>query len=115
MTNATSAHFYDLNVWSQSSGELSLTAYEWELSPPGDNLQTNTRRYYTRTFQAPQDIKEIEFLLGDLYLNEYPLTDYDVWTSADDMLNSDTPDNIRLWLVSLPSYDVPIIALQTTL
>ena len=114
MTTHTQTHpaqFYDLNLWSQSNGELCLTAYEWEATPSGDNLQANTNRYYTRTFQAPEDLKEIEFLLGDLYLNEYPLTDYDTWVDLDEVLNEDTPEAIRIWLNSLPDYEVPKITL----
>lgn len=105
------ANFYDLNVWSQSKGELSLTAYEWETTPDGRDLQTNTNRYYTRTFQAPEDIKEIECLLNDLYVNEYPLTDYDTWIDLEDILHENTPESIRLWLNSLPGYNIPTVNL----
>jgi len=105
------AQFYDLNVYGPSKGELCLTAYEWETTPDGRDLQTNSSVYYTRTFQAPQDIKEIEFLLKDLYLNQYPLTDYDTWVDLEDILNEDTPDTIKLWLNSLPGYNIPIITM----
>jgi hypothetical protein len=105
------AQFYDLNVWGPAKGELCLTAYEWEATPDGRDLQTNTKVYYTRTFQAPQDIKEIEFLLKDMYLNQYPLTDYDTWVDLDEVLNEDTPETIKIWLNSLPDYKVPNITM----
>ena len=103
------AQFYDLNIYGPARGELCLTAYEWELTPSGDNLQTNTKVYYTRSFHAPGDMKEIEFLLKDLYLNQFPLTDYDTWVDLDEVLNSDTPESIKLWLNSLPDYKVPSV------
>lgn len=105
----TTAQFYDLNLWSNDSGSLYLTAYEWEATPDGRDLQTNSSVYYTREFQAPEDIKEIEFLLKDLYVNQYPLTDYDAWVDLDDILNKDTPETIKLWLNSLPDYKIPSI------
>lgn len=105
------AQFYDLNIWSQSKGGLSLTAYEWELTPDGKDLQTNTNKFYTISFKAPQNTKEIEFLLKDLYLNQYPLTDYDTWIDLDKILNEDTPETIKIWLNSLPDYKVPNITM----
>lgn len=105
------AQFYDLNLWSQSKGELCLTAYEWMATPDGRDLQTNSSVYYTRTFQAPEDLREIEFLLKDLYLNQYPLTDYDTWVDLDEILNEDTPESIRIWLNSLPGYNIPNITM----
>lgn len=109
ITKTHPAQFYDLNLYGPSKGELCLTAYEWEATQDGRHLQTNSSVYYTRTFQAPQDIKEIEFLLKDLYLNQYPLTDYDTWIDLDEVLNSDTPETIKLWLNSLPDYRIPTI------
>lgn len=99
------AEYYDLNVYSSEDGELSLSAYEWEYDPEGF-LQTNSSKYYTITFTAPKDIKEIEFLLDDLYVNHYPLTDYDVWVDIDAVLNKNTPKAIYDFLDSLPIYDV---------
>jgi hypothetical protein len=105
------AQFYDLNIYAPNSSELCLTAYEWETTPDGMDLQTNTNVYYTRSFQAPGDMKEIEFLLKDLYLNQFPLTDYDTWVDLDEVLNGNTPESIKVWLNSLPGYTIPNITM----
>jgi hypothetical protein len=102
------AQYYDLNVWSSYHNKLTLSAYEWELSSEGD-IQQNSSKYYSITFTAPKDMKEIEFLLDDLYLNQYPLTDYDEWRDLDELLTKKTPEAIFDFLDSLPMYDVPIV------
>jgi hypothetical protein len=103
------AEYYDLNVWSDESNSLMLTAYEWELTPEGDSLQMNSSVYYSKTFT---ELAEIEFLLGDLYLNHYPFTDYDEWRDLSEVYNDHTPESIKLWLEALPAYEVPKIALE---
>jgi hypothetical protein len=102
------AEYYDLNVWGSDSGVLYLTAYEWELAPDGE-IQMNTEKYWSIDFKAPEDIKEIEFLLGDLYINQFPLTDLDEWRDLDTLYNDKTPKRIKDFLEILPMYDVPIV------
>jgi hypothetical protein len=104
------AQYYDLNVWGPDSNTLYLTAYEWETAPDGQ-LQMNTEKYHTVKFELLADLLEIEFLLDDLYVNQYPLTDYDEWRDLDDVYNENTPQAIRQFLEALPMYDVPAIAL----
>lgn len=101
------AQFYDLNVWSNSKSKLTLTAYEWELAPDGE-VQMNSAKFHSISFRYPKDLKEIEFLLGDLLLNHYPLTDYDEWRDLEELYNIDTPKVIRYWLEELPMYEVPV-------
>jgi hypothetical protein len=101
------AKFYDLNVWGEKDNALHLTAYEWEVCPSG-GIQMNSSRYHAREFT---DRAEIEFLLGDLWLNHYPFTDYDEWRDLEEVYSSNTPTAIREFLESLPFYDVPAIAL----
>jgi hypothetical protein len=43
----------------------------------------------------------MEYLLDDLYINHYPLTDYDDWLDATAMPD-DCPDVITDFLLSLP-------------
>jgi hypothetical protein len=105
------AKYYDLNVWSSDPKELWLTAYEWELDETGDYVQQNSSKYHSIQFNLLEDIKEIEFLLNDLYVNHYPLTDYDEWRDLDELLNEKTPARVRQFLEDLPAYDVPKIAL----
>jgi hypothetical protein len=69
------AQYYDLNIWGARDNALYLTAYEWEFCPTG-GIQMNSGRYHAKEFT---DRAEIEFLLGDLWLNHYPFTDYDQW------------------------------------
>lgn len=102
------AEYYDLNVWGSDSNILYLTAYEWELAPDGE-IQMNTQKYHTTYFKGLDDLAEIEFLLGDLYVNHHPLTDYDEWRDLDEIYNEKTPDKIRKFLEGLPMYDVPIV------
>jgi hypothetical protein len=101
---------YDFNIWSQASGELALTAYE--LSFAGafgfNNIQTNSSRYHSIRFTAPEDIKEIEYLLDDLYINHYPLTDYDEWVGLDFVTRDKVPARIARFITDLPEY-TPVI------
>ena len=100
------AEYYDLNVYSDEPNRLYLTAYEWEDCPSG-GLQMNSARYYSKLFKYPNDLAEIEFLLGDLWLNHYPLTDFDEWRDLDELYNSNTPPLVREFLDSLPIYELP--------
>ena len=105
------AQFYDLNVWSRDDGKLCLTAYEWEATPDGQDLQTNNNKFHTIEFTAPQHMREIEYLLNDLYVNHYPLTDYDTWVDLDELVKDDIPESIEVFLKTLPDYKIPAIAL----
>lgn len=101
---------YDFNVWSQEDGSITLTAYE--LSFVGaygpSNIQTNSSRYHSITFTAPEDIKEIEYLLDDLYVNHYPLTDYDDWVALDFITRDKAPARIARFIIDLPEY-TPVV------
>lgn len=101
---------YDFNVWSNGDGEITLTAYE--LSFVGalgfNNIQTNNSRYHSITFTAPEDIKEIEYLLDDLYVNHYPLTDYDDWVGLDFITRDKAPARIARFIIDLPEY-TPVV------
>jgi hypothetical protein len=75
------------------------------LSPDCETeLQTNSGVYHSIEFEAPRDLKEIEFLLGDLFVNEFPLTDYDRWVDYDDLLKEGVPARIYSFLENLPDY-----------
>jgi hypothetical protein len=104
------ADFYDLNVWSSKANELNITAYEWEKVQGENQLQTNTSKSHTITFSY-REYAEIEFLLKDLLVNNYPLTDYDTWVDLKEIYNDKTPQNIKNWLENLPSYEIPRIIL----
>ena len=99
---------YDLNIWGSDSGILYLTAYEWKVYEENGEvveIQTNSEKYHTTDFKAPENIKEIEFLLGDLYVNNFPLTDLDEWIAFEDVVKEDCPPAIMDFLNSLPSYE----------
>lgn len=103
--------WYDYNVWSQCPNELCLTAYEWEYDPKWEQLQTNTRKFHTIRFVGLESLAEIEFLTGEMWLNSYPLTDYDTWADYIDLYTDKTPKTIKDFLEGLPAYDVPAMAL----
>ena len=109
MLKTMNANFYDLNVWSQNPNELCLTAYEWEATPDGYDLQTNTEKFHTIRFVGLENLSNIEFLMGDLWLNSYPLTDYDTWIDLSEIYNENTPPAIREFLENLPPYQIPTI------
>ena len=97
---------YDLNIWGPDENTLHLTAYEWEIAPDGD-IQMNTRNFHHLEFKYPEDVKEIEFLLDDLWVNHYPLTDYDEWRDYGEVYNKDnTPERIKTFLELLPNYEM---------
>jgi hypothetical protein len=96
--------FYDYNIWSQGKGSLNLTAHEWEYV---NGLQTNSNKFYTITFKAPADIAEIEYLLDDMYINQFPLTDYDTWEGLEFLTRGNSPARIQEFLDDLPDYEVP--------
>ena len=102
------AQYYDLNVYGFDRNLLSLSAYEWELAPDG-LIQQNSSKYHTITFRFPEEVEEIEFLLDDLAVNEYPFTDYDEWRNLEELYTSKAPQRIKQFLEELPMYDVPIV------
>jgi hypothetical protein len=97
---------YDFNVWSDADGTVILTAYE--LSFAGSvsplNIQTNSSNYHSITFKAPHDIAEIEYLLDDMYVNKFPLTDYDEWVGLDFLTRDKVPARIGRFIFDLPEY-----------
>jgi len=99
---------YDLNIWGSDSGILYLTAYEWKVYEENGEvveIQTNSEKFHTAMYVAPENIKEIEFLLKDLYVNNFPLTDLDEWIAFEDVVTEDCPPAIKEFLNSLPSYE----------
>lgn len=97
--------YYDYNVYGDSDNSLHLTAYEWEYGTHGE-LQMNSSKYYTIRFEYPQHREIIEFLLGDLWINHYPLTDYDEWRDLDEVYNAQSPQVIKDFIENLPTYEL---------
>jgi hypothetical protein len=98
---------YDFNVYGDSPSTLSLTAYplslvmneEGVLMPNQNYLQANQK---TLKLSFPKDLKAMEYLLDDLYINNYPLTDYDDWLDIG-TIPDDCPDIIKKFLLELPT------------
>ena len=96
---------YDYNIHSSDPSAITLTAYQQYYDASDDNwVRTDTFKYYSITFQFPQDTREIEYLIGDLYINQYPLTDYDDWVDNVFLFANDAPPAIKNFMDSLPSY-----------
>jgi hypothetical protein len=100
------AEYYDLNVWSDAPDGVYLTAYEWEDCPSG-GLQMNTEKFHTIRIIGFDRLAEIEFLTQDLWLNSYPLTDFDEWRDLDEVYNDNTPPAIKSFIEGLPAYELP--------
>lgn len=100
-----SKELYDYNIWSAEPGQLTLTAYEqyFDREEP-EYLRTDTSKYHSITFTAPEDVVEIEHLLRDRYINQYPLTDYDDWVDVF-VVAEEAPPKIAQFLDSLPHYE----------
>ncbi len=64
----------------------------------------NSSAWHSQSFTEQA---EIEFLLSDLWLNRYPLTDYDEWRNLEEVYNSNTPPAIRDFIEGLPAYELP--------
>ena len=98
---------YDFNVYGDTDTSILLIAYplslvmneEGVLMPNQNYLQSNERKLRL-TF--PKDIKAMEQLLDNLYINEYPLTDYDDWLDIGE-IPDDCPDIIKKFLLELPT------------
>jgi hypothetical protein len=98
---------YDYNIWSDMPSQLTLTAYQQYYDASDDNwIRTNTDKYFSIHFQFPEHNREIEYLLGDLYINQYPLTDYDDWVDNVFLFANDAPPMIRNFMDNLPNYQM---------
>lgn len=99
---------YDFNVYGDTDSSLMLIAYPlvYETDTDYDNNLKLTCDYSEATARAlrltfPKDLKAMEYLLDDLYINHYPLTDYDDWLDIG-VIPDDCPDVITDFLLSLP-------------
>lgn len=100
---------YEYNIWSNADNKLILTAYEQKRDGNDDGyISLNTSKYHSIEFTFPQDVKEIEFLLGGLAINYLPLTDYDDWVEHWQVMTRDTPARIADWVNALPMYEMEI-------
>jgi hypothetical protein len=98
---------YDYNIWSDEPSTLTLTAYQQYVDTRDDEYnRTDTYNYIHVTFRFPEDVEEIEYLLKDLYINQYPLTDYDDWVDNPFTLGEDAPPKVAQFLESLPDYEM---------
>jgi len=96
---------YDYNIWSDEPSSLTLTAYQQYYDSSDDNwIRTDVENYVSITFKFPEDYREIEYLLQDLYVNQYPLTDYDDWVDNPFLFGNDAPERIAQFLDNLPQY-----------
>jgi len=99
---------YDYNIHSSDPSAITLTAYQQYYDASDDNwIRTDTSKYFSITFQFPQDTREIEYLIGDLYINQYPLTDYDDWVDNVFLFANDAPPLIKNFMEALPTYEKP--------
>jgi hypothetical protein len=96
---------YDFNVYGQDETELRLIAYPITLEAGEDGKIQPVQNYQneqTLKLTFPKDLEAIEYLLDDLYINNYPLTDYDDWLDIK-VIPDDCPEVIKEFLLELPT------------
>jgi hypothetical protein len=97
---------YDFGLYGDSDTGLTLTAYPLSTTIREDGSKLVECDYSERSAHSlrltyPKHLKEIEHLLGDLWINHYPLTDYDDWLSDEELQQKETP-LVREFLDLLP-------------
>ena len=99
---------YDFNVYGDSDTTICLTAYPliytYDEEYDGNyrmECDYSEHSAISLRLMYPEDLKEIEHLLKDLYINHYPLTDYDDWLGVSD-LEAHHPQKIQKFLDELP-------------
>ena len=105
MNNLTS---YDFNVYGESETTLLLVAYPLSQTIDKEGVLSPTQNYESESvlrLKFPRDLKAMEYLLDDLYINNYPLTDYDDWLAINAIL-SDCPEVIKQFLLELPTNQI---------
>ena len=101
MNNLTS---YDFNVYGESEATLLLVAYPLSQAMDEEGVLSPTQNYESESvlrLKFPRDLRAIEYLLDDLYINNYPLTDYDDWIAIN-AIPDDCPEVIKQFLLELP-------------
>ena len=97
---------YEFDVYGDSDNSLTLTAYPLIIGngPYGtDQIMCDYSEHSAHSLRLtyPKHLKEIEHLLDDLWVNHYPLTDYDDWL-GEAQLQAQQPQLIQEFLDSLP-------------
>ena len=97
---------YDFNVYGDSDNSITLTAYPLSnrIGEDGSKLvecNYSERSAHSLRLTYPKRRTEIEHLLGDLWINHYPLTDYDDWIGETE-LQQQQPELIQAFLDLLP-------------
>jgi hypothetical protein len=97
---------YDFGVWGDTDTSLIFTAYPLVIGngPYGtDRIVCDYSEHSSHSLRLtyPANLTEIEHLLGDLWINHYPLTDYDDWLSSIE-LQKQHPTLIQQFLDLLP-------------
>jgi hypothetical protein len=87
---------YDFGVWGDTDTSLIITAYPLSTTIREDGSKQMECDYSERSAHSlklryPTDLASIEGLLGDLYINHYPLTDYDDWLSIEEIQEQQSP------------------------
>jgi hypothetical protein len=87
---------YDFDLWGDSDTSLTLTAYPLAIAIGEDGSKQMECDYSERSAHSlklryPKDLATIESLLRDLYINHYPLTDYDDWLSVEELQKQQSP------------------------
>ena len=103
-------HPYDLNVWSDEDGKLSLTAYRLMFFDYQGKIEIRTdtispENYTTIDFYLPDDFEEVLHLVDRPdpveFLARTSLEDYDDWVSIEFLTRPGAPSRIIEFLDSL--------------
>jgi hypothetical protein len=97
---------YDFNLWGDSETSITLVAYPHKrrVAPDGNAyIETEYSELQSHKLRLvfPEEIKAIEAMLEDLYINNYPLTDYDDWLDIRE-ISPEYPEEVNQFLRYLP-------------
>jgi hypothetical protein len=97
---------YTYNLWGDSEASITLVAYPDRRKVDADGnayIETEYSELESHALRLvfPEDLKAIEAMLEDLYINNYPLTDYDDWLDIRE-ISPEYPEQVNQFLRYLP-------------
>ena len=94
---------YDINVWCNTEGVLTVSAVE--LKEDGDNWQSNhAKRTHLDIPMDEENHAVVAYLLDNENWQDQNWMDYDYWDTTNWLLEEESPFMLKVWARSLPYY-----------